>query len=300
MILNSLNFALEKGALHRDQTTALITLLLKKGKDPLKCSSYRPISLLSTDSKLLAKVLALRLDRCIGDLIDYDQSDFLRGRFVADNVRRLLHIIQQADSYKASSAILSLDAEKAFDRIEWSFLWSVLKHFEFGSFFLQAVKTIYSECSARVITGSYISPSFYLGRGTRQGCPLSPLLFNLSLEPLAQAIRQCPAIVPISCMNTSHKISLYADDVLLYISNITESVKECLKLFDTFGKLSGYKINWNKSILMPHNLAAKSEIQNLPLRFLSVTSLIILESEFFLHYLAFPSGTIFCVGLHSV
>lgn len=99
LIINSFNSALEKGALHRDQNTALITLVLKKGKDPLECSSYRPISLLSTDSKLLAKVLALRLDRCVGDLIKYDQSGFLRGRFAADNIHRLLHIIQLADLY---------------------------------------------------------------------------------------------------------------------------------------------------------------------------------------------------------
>lgn len=141
LILNSLNFAVESGTLHRDQNTALIVLLLKKGKDPLECSSYRPISLLSTDSKLMAKVLALKLNSCVGNLIIHEQKGFLRGRFAADNIHRLLHIVQQADYYTASSAVLSLDAEKAFDRIEWNFLWSVLEHFGFGSFFLQAVKT---------------------------------------------------------------------------------------------------------------------------------------------------------------
>ncbi len=108
-----LNFALEKGALHRDQTTALITLLLKKVRIPLNALVTGQFSLLSTDSKLLAKLLALRLDRCIGDLITYDQSGFLRERFSADNIRRLLHIIN-----KQTPTQLPLQ----------SFLWMQRKH----------------------------------------------------------------------------------------------------------------------------------------------------------------------------
>lgn len=99
----------------------------------------------------MAKVLALRLIRCVGDLIGCDQTIFLRERFAADNICRLLHVIEQADSYTASAAILSLDVEKSFDRIEWNYLWSVMEHFGFDPFFRQAVKTIYSNCSARVL-----------------------------------------------------------------------------------------------------------------------------------------------------
>ncbi|KAL1255279.1 hypothetical protein QQF64_013340 [Cirrhinus molitorella] len=109
------------------------------------------------------------------------------GRFASDNIRRLLHIIHRSGSYPASSAVISLDAEKAFDRIEWSFLWAVLDHVEAGQGFIKMVKSLYNCCSARVLTGSLASSSFPLGRGTRQGCPLSPLLFTLSVEPLAQA-----------------------------------------------------------------------------------------------------------------
>lgn len=158
--------------------------------------------------------------------------------------------------------VIALDVEKAFDRIEWSFLWAVLEHVGVGQGFIRRVKRRYNSCSACVLTGSLVSLSF---AGTRQGCPLPPLLFTLSVEPLAQAVHQSSTIQPIICVNTSHKISLYADDIWLYVSNISLSLSECLNLFNIVGTLSGYTIHWNKSVLMPLNDAARQESTTLPL-----------------------------------
>ncbi len=115
-MLNSFNFAIEHGVFHRD---SLISLLLKKGKDPLDCSSYRPISLIPCDLKIYAKVFASRMEKVIHSLIKEEQTGFIKGRNASDNMRRLLHILDFADSHPTPCAVFSLDAEKAFDRLEW-------------------------------------------------------------------------------------------------------------------------------------------------------------------------------------
>ncbi len=213
-MLNSFNFAIEHGVFHRDQKTSLISLLLKKGKDPLDCSSYRPISLIPCDVKIYDKVFASRMEKVIHSLIKEDQTGFIKGRNASDNMHRLLHILDFADSHPTPCAVFSLDAEKAFDRLEWNYMWAVLQCFGFGEHFVSMIKTLYNSPAASVITGNIISPSFPLQRGTRQGCPLSPLLFCLSLEPLAQAIRKSEVSIKIHDHN--HSISLYADDIILY------------------------------------------------------------------------------------
>ncbi len=229
----------------------MILLLLKKGKDPLDCSSYRPISLIPCDLKIYAKVFASRMEKVIHSLIKEDQTGFIKGRNASDNMRRLLHILDFADSHPTPCAVFSLDAEKAFDRQEWNYMWAVLQCFGFGEHFISMIKTLYHSPAASVITGNIISPSFPLQRGTRQGCPLSPLLFCLSLEPLAQAIRKSEVSIKIHDHN--HSISLYADDIILYLDHFDVSVSSIIKEFDHFNSLSGYKINWSKSALMPIN-----------------------------------------------
>ncbi len=241
----------EHGVFHRDQKTSLISLLLKKGKDPLDCSSYRPISLIPCDLKIYAKVFASRMEKVIHSLIKEDQTGFIKRRNASDNMRRLLHILDFADSHPTPCAVFSLDAEKAFDRQEWNYMLAVLQCFGFGEHLVSMIKTLYHSPAASVITGNIISPSFPLQRGTRQGCPLSPLLFCLSLEPLAQAIRKSEVSIKIHDHN--HSISLYADDMILYLDHFDVSVSSIIKEFDNFSSLSGYKINWSKSALMPIN-----------------------------------------------
>ncbi len=220
LMLNSFNFAIEHGVFHRDQKTSLISLHYRMGK-------------------------------VIHSLIKEDQTGFIKGRNASDNMRRLLHILDFADSHPTPCAVFSLDAEKAFDRLEWNYMWAVLQCFGFGEHFVSMIKTLYHSPAASVITGNIISPSFPLQRGTRQGCPLSPLLFCLSLEPLAQAIRKSE--VSIKIIDHNHSISLYADDIILYLDHFDVSVSSVIKEIDNFSSLSGYKINWNKSALMPIN-----------------------------------------------
>lgn len=106
----------------------------------------------------------------------------MKNRSCTDNMRKLIHLMQLAQSQNVPIAAISLDAEKAFDKVEWGFIFSALSHFGFGPCFSQWVKIIYKEPKAAVLTNGAISPFFCLSRGARLGCPLSPLLFILFIE----------------------------------------------------------------------------------------------------------------------
>lgn len=152
LLLDMISASNEKGSFSRDVNIDLISLLLKKDKDPTECANYRPLSLLNSDLKIYAKVLARRIQDHMPLLINCDQTGFIKSRLAADNARRLLHIVDAVVGAKDPSVMLSLDAMKIFDRMEWSFLWCVLEHMGFGEDFINMIKVLYSNPTALVLT----------------------------------------------------------------------------------------------------------------------------------------------------
>lgn len=159
--------------------------------------------------------------------------------------------------------MLSLDAEKAFDRVEHQYLHKVLERFGFGHYFSNWIKVLYNNSVASVLTNDIISNPFTLSRGTRQGCPLSPLLFVLAIEPLAIAIRSNQNITGIKINEIDNKIGLFADDIVIFLSHLEQSLHYMLNIISSFSKLSGYKINESKSaiLFLKHSERIKPPVQ---------------------------------------
>jgi len=139
--------------------------------------------------------------------------------------------------------IISLDAEKAFDKIQHPFMVKVLERIGIQGPYLNIIKAIYSKPVANIKLNGETFGATPLKSGTRQGCPLSPYLFNIVLEVLARAIRQQKEIKRIQIGKEEVKISLFADDMIVYFSDPKSSTRELLKLINTFSKVAGYKIN---------------------------------------------------------
>ena len=139
--------------------------------------------------------------------------------------------------------IISIGAEKAFDIIQHPFMMKTVQKMGIEGTYFSIIKAIYDKPTANIILSGEKLKAFPLRSGTRQGCPLSPLLFNIVLEVLATAIREEKEIKGLQIGKEVAKLSLFADDMILYIENPKDSIKKLLELIGEFCKGAGYKIN---------------------------------------------------------
>uniref|UniRef100_A0A8D0GM46 Reverse transcriptase domain-containing protein n=1 Tax=Sphenodon punctatus TaxID=8508 RepID=A0A8D0GM46_SPHPU len=253
------NNILAEGEMPLNFYKAIITLIPKPGRDPDLCGSYRPISLLNTDFKLFSKILSDRLKAISGEFIHINQTGFIPGRQGRDNIRKAINVIYALNKQKKPAMVISADAEKAFDFVEPKFLFETMGKMGIEGNFMRWLRAIYKNPQSSLLINGEISNFFPLQRGTRQGCPLSPLLFNIALEVLASAIRQNKRIEGVKIGGQETKLSLYADDLLVYITKPEETLPELLKLMDDFGKVSGYSINKEKSFALVFGEGAVQE-----------------------------------------
>lgn len=249
-LLNSYNDSFHKGSLSITQKRGSITLIPKGDVNLTNLKNWRPISLLNVDYKLLSKVLAKRMELILPKLIHTDQTGFISGRYIGQNVRLLSDIMEFSDSKKIQGILLFVDFEKAFDTLEWSFILKTLEAFNFGDNFKKWVSVLYNNAQSSIMNGGFMTNYFEISRGVWQGCPLSPSFFILAVELLALKIRQNPNCRGIQLPNDQEvKISQFADDTTIITSNV-DSLKSHLQVIDWFGTVSGLKLNKKKTNAM--------------------------------------------------
>ena len=248
VLVKIFNLCYEKGSMSNSQKISYITLLCKNENNATSMRNYRPISLLNIDRKLLSKIITNRLTNVLPSVIGISQTCSIKGRSIFDNIHLIRNVIDYIEQKNIGACFISLDQEKAFDRVSWPYMYKVLESFGFDNKFIHWIKVIYADISSSVIVNGHISEPFVLERSVRQGCSLSPLLYALCLEPLAKKVQEDTNINGVVAPGGKFhvKMSLYADDNSTFLTD-DRSIHLFSNHVYNYQKMSGSKINYNKS-----------------------------------------------------
>jgi ribonuclease HI len=231
--------------------------LIPKKKKPTRVTEFRPISLCNVIYKLIAKVLANRLKGVLGDIISPNQSAFIPGRLITDNVLiafEALHTMDSRLSGKEGYMALKLDMRKAYDRVEWDFLEVIMRRLGFDEKWIFLVMKCVRTVKYAVLINGQAYGEIIPSRGLRQGDPLSPYFFILCAEGLSAALRKGEnegrfTGLPITRGGTKLNHLFFADDSLLFCKATETELKGLLDILDFYEQASGQQLNKEKTAI---------------------------------------------------
>ncbi|GJR07923.1 RNA-directed DNA polymerase, eukaryota, reverse transcriptase zinc-binding domain protein [Tanacetum coccineum] len=228
--------------------------LIPKIPDANVVKDFRPISLIGSLYKIIAKILANRLVVVLGDIVNEVQSAFIADRQILDGPFILNEVLQWCKSKKKQSLIFKVDFEKAYDSVRWDFLDEVLKKFGFGDKWCTWIQSCLRSSRGSIIINGSPTAEFQFHKGLKQGDPLSPFLFILIMESLHLSFqrvvdaRMFKGITLSSSLMLSHMF--YADDVIFVGQWCDDNINTLVQVLECFFHASGLHINMNKSKLM--------------------------------------------------
>ena len=222
-----------------------------KKKEADNIANYRPITILNTDYKLFAKAIATRLSGVAPEIIHPDQAGFIRGRSIFDQIEQTSTTINYARLKGINGAIIALDQEKAYDKVTHPYLWKVLERLRFPDEMIRTIKSLYSNAQTSVIINGIISDPFTVTRGVRQGDPISCILFDLAIEPLASNIRKSNIKgIEIPNLDETAKVTMFADDTTVILAQ-NDNLNELMEILNKWCHVSGAKFNVEKTEIIP-------------------------------------------------
>ncbi|CAM2109446.1 unnamed protein product [Caretta caretta] len=210
--------SLQGGVLPLSCRRAVLAFLPKKG-DLLDLQNWHPVSLLSTDYKIVVKAISLRLGSVMADVIHPDQTYTVPGCSIFDNLFLVRDLLELGRREGLSFALLSLDQEKVFDRVDHGYLLGTLQAFGFGPQFVSFLQVLYTSAECLVRLNWTLTEPVSFRRGVRQGCPLSDQLYALAIEPFLCLLRRRLTELVLWEPELGLVLSAYADDVLLVVQD---------------------------------------------------------------------------------
>uniref|UniRef100_A0A8C6XN85 Reverse transcriptase domain-containing protein n=1 Tax=Naja naja TaxID=35670 RepID=A0A8C6XN85_NAJNA len=259
-LLKIFNEVLDKAKCPQSWQEARISIIPKAGADLTEPGNYRPISLLNVDYKIFMTIIAERFKRILNKFISADQNGFLPQRHLRNNIRVTLDILEYYEEHSADqAALLFLDAQKAFDNVKWEFILQQIKFLNLGPKFINVITSIYQKQEAQILINGGLTKRFPIQKGTRQGCPLSPLLFIMTLEALIRMVQQESDIKGLKIKKEEFKLQAFADDLLFILEEPQTSGLILLKKLEEFGLVAGLKINKDKTKMITKNMTDKQK-----------------------------------------
>ena len=182
----------------------------------------------------------------MASVIHPDQTYCVPGRLISDNVTLIRDVLDLSSSLAIETGFISIDQEKAFDRVEHQYLWQTLAAFGFNPGFIAMIRVFYTDIASVLKINGGLSAPFNIQRGVRQGCSLSGMLYSLAIEPLLHKLREVLKGVCFPQCSVSFKLSVYADDLIVLV-NTQKDIDILSDTVNNFGFISSAKVNWGKS-----------------------------------------------------